>query len=464
MSAPQSPARGPVFISFASEEQRVADQLLASLEGGDIRCWIAHRDIPAGAAYPDAITSAIQSCAALLLLVSDAANASPHVLREVEMAFNASKPILPVRLSSVMPSTKFQYFISTTQWLDAGVSFDEGDASQVRTSLQRMLAGDRDRAGETAGEVRSDSRWLTGKPVVVGGAVLLAILAFYFLWWRTPPAVESFDAKVASGSSDGPKPTAQVPVTSSTSAETPSATTPPAGERSTAAPASGPRSRENAKDGQVYVFVPAGSFTMGCSQGDSSCDADEQPSHLVRFRKGFWIGKTEITVEQYRAGTGARGGSRGADGSPGLPMTDVSWKDAKRYCGLVGGRLPTEAEWEYAARAGVTTRYYGRLADIAWSEANSDERAHPVATREPNAFGLYDMLGNVHEWVLDRYFNKYDDADDSTELIEPIAPNAMATVRGGAFTSAPPGLRLSARLARYPDEGAPNIGFRCTRN
>src|SRR4030095_1610398 len=179
--------------SFASEEQGFDDQLLASREGGDIRCGIAPRGIPAGAAYPDAITSAIQSCAALLLLVSDAANASPHVLREVEMAFNAGKPILPVRLSSVMPSTKFQYFVSTTQWLDTGVSFDEGDASQVRTSLQRMLAGDRDRAGETAGEVRSDSRWLTGKPVVVGGAVLLAILAFYFLWWRTPPAVESFD-------------------------------------------------------------------------------------------------------------------------------------------------------------------------------------------------------------------------------------------------------------------------------
>jgi len=214
----------------------------------------------------------------------------------------------------------------------------------------------------------------------------------------------------------------------------------------------------------VYIFVPAGSFIMGCSQGDSSCDADEQPSHLVRFRKGFWIGRTEITAGQYRAGTGARGRQNAADGSPDLPMTEVSWKDAKRYCGLVGGRLPTEAEWEYAARAGVTTRYYGRLPDIAWSEANSDERAHPVATREPNAFGLYDMLGNVHEWVLDRYFNKYDDADDSTELIEPIAPNAMGTVRGGAFTSAPPGLRLSARLARYPDEGAPNIGFRCTRN
>jgi formylglycine-generating enzyme required for sulfatase activity len=74
------------------------------------------------------------------------------------------------------------------------------------------------------------------------------------------------------------------------------------------------------------------------------------------------------------------------------------------------------------------------------------------------------MLGNVHEWVLDRYFDKYDDTGESTDLIEPVAPNASGVVRGGAFTSAPPGLRLSARLERDPDEGAPNIGFRCTQN
>ena len=465
--APGGPTGGPVFISFASKEQQVADQLLASLESSGLRCWIAHRDIPGGAAYPEAITSAIQSCAALLLLVSDASNASPHVLREVEMAFNASKPILPVRLSSAMPSTKFQYFLSTTQWLDTGISFDEGDASQVRSSLERMLASDTGHAGGTGGgPIRRrwpfDSRWLPslaqGRPVVAGGALLLAILAVYFLWWRTP-GVEQSSASVAANTS-APEPE---PVTATPAAPPTTAAATPAGERSTAAPARGPRTRENAKDGQVYVFVPAGSFVMGCSPGDSSCDADEQPPHLVRVRTGFWIGRTEITVGQYRSGTGARGGARGADDSSDLPVTGVTWKDAKRYCELAGGHLPTEAEWEYAARAGVTTRYYGSLPDIAWSEENSDGRAHPVATREANAFRLYDMLGNVHEWVLDRYFNKYDDTEEPTDLIEPVAPNASGVVRGGAFTSPPQGLRLSSRLERYPDEGAPNIGFRCTQ-
>src|SRR5690348_5680340 len=132
--------RGPVFISFASQDTEIADRFLQGIEAAGIRCWIAHRDIAPGTSYPAEITSAIQSCAGMLVIVTAAANASPHVLREVEMAFNAGKPILPVHLSAVQLSPNLTYFLSTKQWLDAGASFDGDDTERVLRSLRQLLA------------------------------------------------------------------------------------------------------------------------------------------------------------------------------------------------------------------------------------------------------------------------------------------------------------------------------------
>src|SRR5262245_9774424 len=161
------PAHGPVFVSFASKDEQIADALVAGLERSGLRCWIAHRDIPAGASYPDAITAAIQSCAALLVLVSEASNASPHVLREAEMAFTATKPILTVRLHSAMPSTKLQYFTSMTQWLDAGLTFDESDASNIQSSLERILAGDFTGVVKAPDASRLLWKWIAGAAAVL---------------------------------------------------------------------------------------------------------------------------------------------------------------------------------------------------------------------------------------------------------------------------------------------------------
>jgi len=148
----------------------------------------------------------------------------------------------------------------------------------------------------------------------------------------------------------------------------------------------------------------------------------------------------------------------------GLPVTGVSWAAAKSACQSVGGGLPTEAEWEYAARAGTSTRYYDSLPAIAWFSDNSDERPHPVGGKTPNAYGLHDMLGNVSEWVLDRYYNAYDETSDPASVEEPLAGNASGVARGGSWVSDADGVRVSRRLAMEPDAEEPNIGFRCVVN
>jgi formylglycine-generating enzyme required for sulfatase activity len=164
----------------------------------------------------------------------------------------------------------------------------------------------------------------------------------------------------------------------------------------------------------------------------------------VEIPRGFWFARTEVLEP----------GSR-------LPTAEVSWATARSRCEAAGGRLPTEAEWEYAARAGTTTRYYGSLEAIAWYQDNSDEQRHPVGAKTANAFGLHDMLGNVSEWVLDRYYNRYYDDSDPIDVDLPLAANATAVARGGSWVSSAEGVRVSRRLQMETDAEEPHIGFRC---
>src|SRR5437899_167917 len=115
-----------------------------------------------------------------------------------------------------------------------------------------------------------------------------------------------------------------------------------------------------------------------------------------------------------------------------LPVETVTWNQAKRYCEAVGGRLPTEAEWEYAARAGNEASRYGNLNEIAWYDNNSDHKTHDVGQKQANRWGLYDMLGNVWEWVGDWYDEKYYAKSPS---VDPTGPTSgkYRVVRGGSW-------------------------------
>jgi hypothetical protein len=156
----------------------------------------------------------------------------------------------------------------------------------------------------------------------------------------------------------------------------------------------------NTKDGLTYVWIPPGSFMMGCSPEDSECFFYENPPHRVTITKGFWLGQTVVTQLAYQRVKGDNPSNlTGAN----RPVEQVTWYESSQYCLRIGGRLPTEAEWEYAARAGTTGSRYGNLDQIAWYANNSDNQTHGVALKPPNAWGLYDMLGNVNQWVSDWY-------------------------------------------------------------
>ena len=278
----------------------------------------------------------------------------------------------------------------------------------------------------------------------------------------------------------------------------------------------GPQSKErkhnvmvNPKDGQHYIWISPGTFQMGCSPDDRNCQDgqipafnNEHPIHRVTISKGFWMSQTEITIGAYRKFAQATGQKNPEElhlSAPerfrwqefpqgdNFPMAFVTWEDAKQYCDWAGGRLPTEVEWEYAARAGNPHARYGNLDEIAWYADNSGpsklnsvelwEKAsspsdyglrlrdmgndiHPVMKKAPNDFGLYDMLGNVWEHCADWYDEKYYQVSGD---IDPDGPSSGESriMRGGAWNTRPPGVRVSNRGWMLPDHRFNNIGFRC---
>jgi len=161
-----------------------------------------------------------------------------------------------------------------------------------------------------------------------------------------------------------------------------------------------------------FVKIAPGEFMMGCSTGDIDCNDDERPQHRVQITKPFEIGKYEVTQAQWQSVMGSNPStSKGDD----RPVETVSKNDVQEFVTKLNARndgyqyrLPTEAEWEYAARAGSAEQYVGgRLDDIAWYAANSEDETHPVGKKKPNAWGVYDMEGNVREWVADWYARDY---------------------------------------------------------
>jgi formylglycine-generating enzyme required for sulfatase activity len=259
----------------------------------------------------------------------------------------------------------------------------------------------------------------------------------------------------------------------------------------------------NPKDGLAYVWIPPGKFMMGCSPGDTDCKLKaaviggeyDNPPQAVEITHGFWIGQTDVTVGAWKKrGKSLPGASvtsmvdnralalaSGWSNYPGWsserqPMIGLTLHDAREFCESEGLRLPTEEEWEFAARAGTTTARYGNLDDIAWDADNSgreridsetlwrtapvrknyvppgdkyrellkknDSKPHDVGLKQPNAWKLYDMLGNVWQWTA-----SYESTNIPASLVPPGTSNKITggVERGGSWYDPPSFVRVSIR-------------------
>jgi formylglycine-generating enzyme required for sulfatase activity len=211
----------------------------------------------------------------------------------------------------------------------------------------------------------------------------------------------------------------------------------------------------NSNDLLKYVWIPPGTFMMGCSPGDSACEDDEKPPHGVTLTKGFWMGQTLVTQAAYQRLMGKNPSYfKGAS----LPVERVTWDDSQAYCWMLGMRLATEAEWEYAARGGTQSSQYDVVGEIAWFAGNSGEKTQEVARKQPNRYGLYDMLGNVWQWVED-WYGPY----EAGQKTDPSGPSMGSdrTLRGGSWDKFPRNVRVSDRGKDEPGNRNNDIGFRC---
>lgn len=219
-----------------------------------------------------------------------------------------------------------------------------------------------------------------------------------------------------------------------------------------------------------FAFVPAGSFEMGSTQSD-----DEKPIHTVKISLGFWMQTTEVTQGQWKAVMGALPSKCGFGSLSGnflgdtKPIICVSWDDAQEFVRQMNlksdgykYRLPTEAEWEYAARSGTTGNYAGNIDALAWYGGNSGGSTHDVATKQANAWGLYDMHGNVWEWCQDWYDGGYYAKSPASDPVGPSV-GSNRVFRGGGWGNAAGYLRSAYRVSYAPSLRSRYLGFRLLR-
>lgn len=213
--------------------------------------------------------------------------------------------------------------------------------------------------------------------------------------------------------------------------------------------------------GIQYALVPAGRFVMGSNKGNP----DELPVHEEVISTPFYLGIFEVTQEQWQNIIGDKYPNRSAHKDPTnlrLPMEYLSLAKARAFCEQLSGkegrlcRLPTEVEWEYACRAGSTTAYCSGessddLARVAWYADNAASQTHEVGQKQPNAWGLFDMHGNVWEWCETRYFNRYD---------RHLNSSGTWVARGGAANSPAQDCRSAKRSALQNLAQKKDVGFR----
>ena len=453
-----------VFISHASADATLALNICNGLESRGVRCWIAPRDVQSDGTYGTEIMKGLRECEVFLIILSDAASESQQVEREAERASHYKKRIIPLTLGQTDPGPRLEYYIAGRQRFPC----PSPPSARFFDSLADAARGETV-AHETPAPPRSRRQWLL--PSVAAG-LALAITAGYLI--NRPTPINRSAPPAAAPTTTQPPPIAPVnlPTGADSNKSDGAARQPTPGRASNPPPSPATVTKDKpapaaavvpaARSGGVepavvngvrmaFVSIPGGTFKMGCSAGDGECGDDEKPVRNVAVEP-FQMSATEVTQAVWQSlmknnpsdFTGAT-----------LPVEHVSWQDAQAFVDQLNQRrdgfiyrLPTEAEWEYAARAQEPV--LPELNAVAWfgmaSGSARAPRPQSVGTKKANRWGLYDMLGNVAEWCEDWY-----------------SPNFQRVVRGGSWMDSASALRVSARGKAVPSTRDYSIGLRLIR-
>jgi formylglycine-generating enzyme len=411
-----------VFISYSHEDKPVADAVCAALESKKIRCWIAPRDIPPGKNYPGEIMNAVKNSKVFVLVYSSHSNISPHVLTEAEKAMNCRIPIIPFRIADVPLTSDMEYYIGRYQWLDALTAPLEKHLPMLTQAVQVLLTINQPDPIDK--NTIQELHMPDGFVFIKGGTYLMG----------------------------------------------------------------SPENEAERKDDEIQHQVKVGDFYMAkfpvtvtqfetfISEVNYRTDADKEGnSYIWDFSNGNFYNQ--------KSGVNWRCDTRGElQTDKQHPVIHVSWNDASAYSKWLSKklnktlRLPTEAEWEYACRAGTTTpfntgdnltteqaNYDGNYPYQNYPKGGNIQKTTPVGSYPPNGWGLYDMHGNVLEWCLDWYGEKYYNECKQQGVVDnPQGPESGSNrvLRGGCWYNGARSCLSASRFCGNPGCRFNDVGFR----
>lgn len=418
-----------VFISYSSYNQKIVEAMCAYLEQHKVRCFVAYRDIPKGVVWAKAIVEALDQSKMMVVVFSEEFNMSDQVDREIELASEDKKPILTFRISDAMFKGAKKYYLKNINWIDAFPD-PEKVFDALLDNVYKLIGqpdGHKSEVDTAVSKMPYDQEVVAEPLCPCGSGKLFKDCHGIFL------------SSVSKGETENNSQT------------------------------------QDSRDfvlkvkGVEYpmVFVEGGTFKMGSDDSDayySEAFYDENPVHSV-ILSGYHIGKYEVTQELWEAVMGSNPSHfKGAR----RPVEQVSWDDCQVFIrklnSLTGKnfKLPTEAQWEYAARGGKKSRGYkysgsNTIGDVAWYTNNSGKKTHDVGTKIPNELGLYDMAGNVWEWCSD-WYGSY--VFSSQTNPSGLSRGSCRVSRGGSWREGASSCRISKRNFYLPGGSGYGLGFR----
>jgi len=459
-----------IFISYKREEQHVAKRLANALEREGWSVWWDPK-LRAGERFDDVIEQAMKASRCVIVLWSKHSVQSHYVKDEAGYALERNK-LVPVKIEAVDLPFRFEE-LHTPELYDGNASEYVAAYQELLNAVSAIIGTPSPSLGVSAGVGESVTaagqsqtvKWIAVTIVFVFVVSLLLVLQRYLSVVEPVTVTEPVSVEPSSV-------TSLTPITLDKSVF-----------------------RDTLRDGSKspeMVRIPADTFMMGSPGKENGRDPDEGPQHRVTFTRPFAIGRYEVTFEEYDRFATATGRALPADSGWGRgrrPVIDVTWDDAVAYAEWLKQqtgkryRLPSEAEWESAARAGTTGRYWWcdeaePNCEVKPGVANCDncksewegkaggKKTAPVGSFEKNKFELYDTAGNVWEWVQDCMHDNYEGApDDGSAWLEDGGGYCgRRVVRGGSWFHTAVSLRSAARGRFYPDVRDNSVGFRLARD